>query len=120
MQERATAGNQAFSPDDGTIEDAYWILLEEGAPLRLYEVHLADDAWSPSGYCWDCYAYTLEADGQWTDADGGQWWDYSDADQLLPEFPGDFDRAVALTEEEFDATLESAVAARLLCKVTIG
>lgn len=100
---RLTANDEGFCSGGGALEDAYWLLVEFGGSIQLFEVHLADDDWSPSGYCWDCYAYALRVDGQWDEIDGGQWWDYSDAGDLLAEFPGDYDVAITLSEEDFEA-----------------
>lgn len=120
MKGKLTANDALFCAQEDIVEDAYWLLLGGDASLQLYEVHLTSDSWSPSGYCWDCYAYVLGMDERWADCGGGQWWDYSDADQLLLEFPGDFDRLVMLTEEEFRLVLNDAAVVSLLLKVTIG
>lgn len=120
MQRNLTANEAAFDPSCDTVEDAFWLLLGCDASLYLYEVHLASDDWSPSGYCWDCNAYALGVDDYWTYVDGGRWWDYSDAGQLLAEFPGDFNRSIALSEEEFEVVFGNPVVASLLLKVTIG
>ena len=120
MQKKLTTNDVAFCPDGDTVEDAYWLLLDGDAALQLYEAHLTSDSWSPSGYCWDCYAHVPGADGRWVEVGGGQWRDYSDADQLLPEFPGDFDRSVELTEKEFRSVLDDAAVASILLKVTFG
>ena len=99
MQEkRLTANDEGFSPDDDTMCDGYWFLIDIEGAIWLYETHLIDDDWSPSGYCWDCYAYVLETNGRWYEIDGGQWFGYSDAREVLREFPGTYVATIELTD----------------------
>ena len=102
-----TAGDALFLPGEKTIWDAYWLLDgREGLP-GLYEAHLIEDVWSPSGYCFGCDAFRLGDDRSWEWAGGDRFWDYSSADQLLSECPIDFRRSVPLDAEEYRAFWES-------------
>ena len=97
-----TANDEGFCPDDDTLWDAYWLLLDLGGFIYLYDVHLIEDEGSPSGYGFNCYASVLGEDASWHDIGGGLWWDYSSADQLLSEFPSYYNRRVVLTRREFE------------------
>ena len=107
MQEkRLTANDEGFSPNDDTMCDGYWFLIDIEGAIWLFETHLIDDDWSPSGYCWDCYAYVLETNGRWYEIDGGQWFGYSDAREVLREFPGTYVATIELTADGFEVVRE--------------
>lgn len=97
------AGDPLYLPGRDTVWDAFWLLIGADGALGLYESHLIEDVWSPSGYCFECDAYRLVRDGSWKWSGGGRYWDYSDADQLLGESPIDFSRAIPLNEELYRA-----------------
>ena len=59
---------------------------------------------------WDarhhCYAYVLETNGRWYEIDGGQWFGYSDAREVLREFPGTYVATIELTADGFEVVRE--------------
>jgi hypothetical protein len=55
---------------------------EYGLELWLYEAHLSDDEFSPVGLSWTFSSFTKDADGKWSDYDGGQYWAYDNASKL--------------------------------------
>lgn len=106
QEKQLTANDEGFSPDNDTMCDGYWFLIDIEGAIWLFETHLIDDDWSPSGYCWDCYAYVLETNGRWYEIDGGQWFGYSDAREVLREFPGTYVATIELTADGFEVVRE--------------
>lgn len=73
--------------------------------MGFFEAHLIEDAWSPSGFCFDCDGYELRAEGSWEWVSGDRYWDYSSVDQLLSECPVSYRKALSLDEKECCAVL---------------
>lgn len=99
---KVTANDPDFALRDDVIEDAYWLIFNHSGRPQLYDVHLAEDKWSPSGFCFDWYSYVLTDSGPWDEIDGGQYWDYADAPDLLPDFPGELGEVVPLGMEDYE------------------
>ena len=104
--EKATAGDPDFVLRDDVIEDAYWLIFDRSGRPQLFDVHLTEDKWSPSGFSFDWYSYILTDDGTWNEIDGGQYWDYADATDLLGAFPGQLGEVVPLSMEDYEMLLE--------------
>jgi hypothetical protein len=55
---------------------------EYGPELWFYEAHLAEDESSPTLTSWTFASFTKDADGKWSDFNGGQYWAYDNATEL--------------------------------------
>lgn len=105
---KATANDPDFVFRDDVIEDAYWLIFDRSGRPQLCDVHLTEDKWSPNGFCFDWYSYVLADDGTWNEIDGGRYWDYADAPDLLLDFPGELGEVVPLSMEDYKMQQEES------------
>jgi hypothetical protein len=55
---------------------------EHGLELWFFEAHLSDDEYSPVGWSWTFASFAKDADGGWSDYDGGQYWGFANSSEL--------------------------------------
>lgn len=74
-----------YDYDSCPCEQAAWRVYDlmcEHEPM-YFEAHVTDDEESPNGFGWYFSSHLRNADGTWSEYDGGQYWDYESAEELI-------------------------------------
>ena len=73
-----------YDYDSCPCEQAAWRVYDlmcEHEPM-YFEAHVTDDEESPNGFGWYFSSHLRNADGTWSEYDGGQYWDYESAEEF--------------------------------------
>lgn len=73
-----------YDYDSCSCEQAAWRVYDlmcEHEPM-YFEAHVTDDEESPNGFGWYFSSHLQAADSTWSEYDGGQYWDYENAEEL--------------------------------------
>ncbi len=97
-----TAADPEFTEEVCECDVALFVLRTGDGPIKVLEAHLCEDEFSPSGLAFDFTAYGFDGKGDLSEIDGGVYWDFGRADQLLSECPIGYADAVRVPHSLFD------------------
>ena len=82
------AVHESFDPKRVDVEEAAWLVTDEAGNQAIFEAHLTDDMSSPNGQGWYFSLNEWDAaEAKWVETDGGMYWGYADATELVDAMP---------------------------------